>query len=188
MPLTHLALDRTDWVEVRKVFKKRWPPPPDIEDDADLKCEELEAMRSESCDLGTKVKYWGQDLYSHITDHDLWGLCGNGRGRYTESVQQRIVLSSRNFFAARFLLLQNFGTQVGSPCTRMQTKHVPVGPAGRVVVSVDSSGEAELGSVFILQSKDGGGSESQFMSFTRLDLRGSRVKGDDGGFLRNRRS
>ena len=83
-------------------------------------------------------------------DHDLWGLCRNGQGRYTESVQQRIVLSSRNFFAARFLLLQNFGTQVGSPCTRMQTKHMPVGPAGRVVVSVDSSGEAELGSVFNL--------------------------------------
>ena len=65
----------------------------------------------------------------------------------------------------------------------MQTKHVPVGPAGRVVVSVDSSGKAELGSVFNLRSKDGGGSESRFMSFTRLDLRGSRVKGDDGGFL-----
>ena len=66
MPLTHLALDRTDWVEVRKVFKKRWPPLPNIEDDADLKCEELEAMRLESRDLGTKVKYQGQDLYSHI--------------------------------------------------------------------------------------------------------------------------
>ena len=68
----------------------------------------------------------------------------------------------------------------------MQTKHVPVGPAGGVVVSVDSPGEAELSSVFNLRSKDGGGSESRSMSFTQLDLRGSRVKGDDGGFLRNR--
>ena len=109
------------------------------------------------CDqLGCLPELRGQDPRGLLVgigipgDHDLWGLCGNGRGRYTESVQQWIVLSSRNFFAVRFLLLQNFGTQVGSPCTRMQTKHVPVGPAGRVVVSVDSSGEAELGSVFNL--------------------------------------
>ena len=66
MPLTHLALDRTDWAEVRKVFKKRWLPLPNIKDSADLKREELEAMRLESHDLGTKVKYQGQDLYSHI--------------------------------------------------------------------------------------------------------------------------
>ena len=66
MPLTHPVLDRTDWAEVRKVFNKRWPPLPNIEDDVDLKCEELKAMRLESCNLGTKVKYWGQDLYLHI--------------------------------------------------------------------------------------------------------------------------
>ena len=70
----------------------------------------------------------------------------------------------------------------------MQTKHVPVGPAGGVVVLANSLGEAELSSVYNLQSKDGGGSESHSMSFTRLDLRGSRAKEDDGGFLRNRRS
>ena len=60
-------LDRTDWIEVRKVFKKRWPPLPNIEDDIDLKCEELETMRLETQDLGAKVKYRGQDLYSHVT-------------------------------------------------------------------------------------------------------------------------
>ena len=66
MPLTHLVLERTDWAEVRKAFKKRWPPLPNIKDNADLKCEELEAMRLESRDLGTKVQYRRQDLYSHI--------------------------------------------------------------------------------------------------------------------------
>ena len=66
MPLTHPGLDRTDWTEVRKVFKKRWPPLPDIEDDVDLKREELETMRLETQDLGAKVKYQGQDLHMHI--------------------------------------------------------------------------------------------------------------------------
>ena len=66
MPLTHPGLDRTDWTEVRKVFRKRWPPLPDIEDDVDLKCEELETMRLETQDLGAKVKYRGQDLYTHV--------------------------------------------------------------------------------------------------------------------------
>ena len=36
-------------------------------DDVDLKCEELEMVRLETQDLGAKVKYRGQDLYSHIT-------------------------------------------------------------------------------------------------------------------------
>ena len=66
MLLTHPGLDRTDWMEVRKVFKKRWPPLPDIEDDIDLKHEELETMRLETQDLGAKVKYLGQDLYTHV--------------------------------------------------------------------------------------------------------------------------
>ena len=82
-----------------------------------------------------------------------------------------------------FLLLQNFGMQVGRPCTRMQTKHVLVGPAGVVVLSAGSPGEVELGSAYSLRSKDGGGLESHSMSFTRPDLRGSRVKKDDGGLF-----
>ena len=66
MPLTHPTLDRTDWSDVRSEFKKRWPPLPEIEDDADLKREELEAMMLEPHDLGIKVKYRGQEIYSHI--------------------------------------------------------------------------------------------------------------------------
>ena len=67
----------------------------------------------------------------------------------------------------------------------MQTKHVPVGPAGVVVLSAGSLGEVELGSAYSLQSKDGGRLESRSISFTWPDLRGSRVK-TMGDFLRNR--
>ena len=66
MPLTHPTLDRTEWSDVRKEFKKRWPPLPKIEYDADLKWEELESMTLEPHNLGTKVKYQGQEIYSHI--------------------------------------------------------------------------------------------------------------------------
>ena len=120
-------------------------------------------------------------------DPDFRGLYGNRRGRYTERVQQRIVLSSRNFFAAHLLLLQNFGTQLGRPGTRTQTKHMPVSPAGRGVVSADSPGKAEFGSTYSLRSKDGGGSESWSMSFTCPDLRGSRAKKDNGGLFTKRK-
>ena len=70
--------------------------------------------------------------------------------------------------------------QLGRLCTRTQMKHVPVGPA-------DSPDEAELGLAYSLQSNDGGRSESQSMSFTRLDLRGSRVGKDDRGFFTKRK-
>ena len=87
----------------------------------------------------------------------------------------------------RFLLLQNFGTQLGRPCTHMQMKHMPAGPAGVVVLSAGSPGEAGLGSAYSLWSNDGGGSESQSMSFTWWDLRRSRVKKDDRGRFMKRK-
>ena len=65
--------------------------------------------------------------------------------------------------------------QLGRPCTRTQTKHVPVDPASVVVLSASSPDEAELGSAYSLRSNDRGGSESRSISFTRLDLRESRV-------------
>jgi len=66
LPMTHPGLDRTDWVEVRKAFKAKWPPMPEIDDDKELKREELESMTLEPHSLGNKVKYRGQELYSHI--------------------------------------------------------------------------------------------------------------------------
>ena len=59
--------DRLDRGEESVQKESRWPPLPDIEDDIDLKREELETMRLETQDLGAKVKYQGQDLYLHIT-------------------------------------------------------------------------------------------------------------------------
>ena len=44
-----------------------------------------------------------------------------------------------------------------------------------------------LGSAYSLQSNDGCRSESRSMSFTRLDLRGSRVGKDDRGFFTKRK-
>ena len=79
---------------------------------------------------------------------------------------------------ARFLLLQNFGMQLGRLCTHMQMKHVP---ASVVVLSASSLGGAELGSAYSLWSNNGGGSESHSMSFTWPDLRGSREKEDNRG-------
>ena len=64
----------------------------------------------------------------------------------------------------------------------MQTKHVLAGLAGVVVLSAGSPGEAELGSAYSLRSNDGGGSESRSMSFTRSDLRGSRIRRTIGDF------
>ena len=61
-----------------------------------------------------------------------------------------------------------------------------VGPAGVVVLLAGSPGEVELGLAYSLQSKDGGGLESRSISFTRPDLRGSRVKKDDGGLFTKR--
>ena len=81
----------------------------------------------------------------------------------------------------RFVLVQNLSTQLGSPCTRTQTKHMPANPTGVVVLSASSPGEVELGSAYSLQSNDGGGSESHSMSFTWPDLRGSREKEDNRG-------
>src|SRR6266481_2179844 len=70
MPLTHPMLDRTDWSDLRKEFKKRWPLIPEIEEDTDLKWEELESMILELCSLGTKVKYRGQEICSHRARHE----------------------------------------------------------------------------------------------------------------------
>ena len=60
---------------------------------------------------------------------------------------------------------------------------MPVGLAGVVVLSAGSLGEVELGLAYSLPSNNKGGLESRSMSFTRLDLRGSRVKKDDRGLL-----
>ena len=68
MLLTHPALARTDWAEVRKAFRKRWPPLPDIEDNADLKHEELEAMRLESWEPKSNTGA----RTSTRTSHSLW--------------------------------------------------------------------------------------------------------------------
>ena len=59
-------MDRTDWATVRKEFKKRWPPLPEPEEDPEAKREELEQMRLRDEDIGAKVTYQGQDLYSHV--------------------------------------------------------------------------------------------------------------------------
>ena len=67
-------------------------------------------------------------------------------------------------------------------CT--QTKHVPAGLAGMEVLSASSLGEAKLSSAYSLWSNDGGGSESRSMSFTRPDLRGSRVTSMIGTFMK----
>ena len=61
------TMDRTDWGAVRKEFKKKWPPLPEPEEDLESKREELEQMRLADRDLGMKVIYQGQELYSHIT-------------------------------------------------------------------------------------------------------------------------
>ena len=66
MPMTYPTLDRTDWLEVWKEFKKRWPLLPEIGDDKELKWEELEAMKLKPQNLGTKIRYRGQELYSHM--------------------------------------------------------------------------------------------------------------------------
>src|SRR6266481_2404862 len=59
-------MDRTDWVAVRKEFKKRWPLLPEPKEDLESKCEELEQMQLRDGDLGIKVTYQGQELYSHV--------------------------------------------------------------------------------------------------------------------------
>jgi len=64
---TEPTMNRTDWTRVRKEFKKRWPPLPELEEDLEAKQEELERMRLEDRDLGAKVTYQGQELYSHVT-------------------------------------------------------------------------------------------------------------------------
>jgi len=63
---TEPTMDRTDWTTVWKEFKKRWPPLPEPEEDLESKREELEQMRLQDGDLGTKVTYQGQELYSHV--------------------------------------------------------------------------------------------------------------------------
>src|SRR6266481_2709680 len=60
------TMDRTDWAAVRKEFKRRWPPLPEPEEDLEAKREELEQMRLTDNDLGTRVTYQGQELYSHV--------------------------------------------------------------------------------------------------------------------------
>src|SRR6266481_6130047 len=56
-----------DWTTVRREFKKRWPLLPEPEEDLESKREELEQMTLKDGDLGMKVTYQGQELYSHIT-------------------------------------------------------------------------------------------------------------------------
>src|SRR6266481_8611057 len=59
-------MDRENWTTVRKAFKERWPPLPEPEDDTESKREELEQMRLREEELGIKVAYRGQELYSHV--------------------------------------------------------------------------------------------------------------------------
>src|SRR6266481_5079913 len=61
-----LTMDRANWTMVRKTFKERWPPLPEPEEDTESKQEELEQMRLREEELGIKVAYQGQELYSHI--------------------------------------------------------------------------------------------------------------------------
>ena len=60
------TMDRKDWAAVRRAFKERWLPLPEPEEDLESKREELEQMRLTDRDLGTKVTYQGQELYSHV--------------------------------------------------------------------------------------------------------------------------
>lgn len=64
--VTNPTLDRSDWATIRKAFKERWPPLPEPKGDTELKWEELEQMRLREDELGTKVTYWGQELYAHV--------------------------------------------------------------------------------------------------------------------------
>ena len=69
---------------------------------------------------------------------------------------------------------------------RTQTKHIPAGPAGMEVLSASSLGKGKLGSAYSLWSNNRGGSESRSMSFTRPDLRGSRVTRRIGTFTKQK--
>ena len=66
LKITEPSMDRTDWATVQKEFKKRWPPLPEPEEDPEAKREELEQMRLRDEDIGAKVTYQGQELYSHV--------------------------------------------------------------------------------------------------------------------------
>ena len=66
MPLMHPTLERMDWSDVRKEFKKRWPPIPEIEEDTDLKREELESMILEPHSLVTR---WGSSFQPYGTNY-----------------------------------------------------------------------------------------------------------------------
>src|SRR6266481_3684091 len=61
-----LTMDRANWTMVRKAFKERWLPLPEPKEDTESKREELEQMRLREEELGIKVAYQGQELYSHI--------------------------------------------------------------------------------------------------------------------------
>src|SRR6266481_3413565 len=66
LKMTNPGMDRADWATVRNKFKKRWPPLPEPEEDMESKQEALEQMRLRDDDLGTKVTYQGQELYTHV--------------------------------------------------------------------------------------------------------------------------
>ena len=66
LALTNPTLNKSDWAAVRKAFKERWPPLPEPEEDIESKREELEQMRLKEEDLGMKVTYRGQELYTHV--------------------------------------------------------------------------------------------------------------------------
>src|SRR6266481_9922682 len=60
------TMDREDWATVQKEFKKRWKPLPEPEEDPETKREELAQMRLRDEDIGAKVTYQGQELYTHV--------------------------------------------------------------------------------------------------------------------------
>ena len=69
-------------------------------------------------------------------------------------------------------------------CT--QTKHILASLASMEVLLAGSLGRGKLNSTYSLWSNDGGGSESHSMSFTRPDLRGSRVTRTIGTFTKQK--
>ena len=64
---TDPTIDRTSWIAVKKAFKERWPLLPELDEDMELKREELEQMRLRDEELGSKVTYQVQELYTHVT-------------------------------------------------------------------------------------------------------------------------